>query len=182
MTRDTLDRRTMLKTMAAGAATATIAGCSSGGSGDGGGSSGDSGGSSGDSGGSSGDGSGDSGGSSGSDSVSFDGWFDNTSNFDGVVDKTGSSEVTVKVGAKGNGGNFAFGPAAVEVSKGTKVVWKWTGKGSVHNVVADDGSFESKQTQKEGFTFSQTFDSAGKHKYYCTPHKAMGMKGAIVVE
>ena len=171
----------MLKTLAAGGATATIAGCTSGGSDSGSSSNsgGDSGGSGGDSSESSG---GDSGGSSGSNSVSFDGWFDGVSNYDGVVDKTGSDEVTVKVGSKGNGGNFAFGPAAVKVSKGTNVVWEWTGKGALHNVVADDGSFESEQTQEEGFTFSQTFDSAGKYKYYCTPHKTMGMKGAIVVE
>jgi halocyanin-like protein len=171
MTRDTLDRRTVLKTMAAGAATATIAGCSSdGGSDDG--SSGDS----------NDDGSGSGSGDSGSDSTNFDGWFDNVSNYDGVVDETGSSEVTVKVGAKGNNGNFAFGPAAVEVSEGTTVVWEWTGKGSLHNVVADNGDFESEQTQEEGFTFERTFDSAGTYKYYCTPHEAMGMKGAIVVE
>ncbi|NEU55532.1 halocyanin domain-containing protein [Halorussus sp. MSC15.2] len=171
MNRDTLDRRTMLKTMAVGAASATIAGCSSGGggSGDGGETSGDG-------------GSGDSSGGSGSGSTDFGGWFDNTSNFDGVVDETGKSEVTVKVGAKGNGGNFAFGPAAVKVSKDTKVVWEWTGKGSLHNVVADSGDFESEQTQEEGHTFSHTFSSSGTHKYYCTPHKAMGMKGAIVVE
>ncbi|WP_128476653.1 halocyanin domain-containing protein [Halorussus pelagicus] len=174
MNRDTLDRRTMLKTMAAGAATMTIAGCSSGGSGDS---------SDGDSEGENSDGDGDSGGdSSGSNSMSFDGWFDNVSNYDSVSDKTGSSEVTVKVGAEGNNGNFAFGPAAVKVSTGTTVVWEWTGKGAVHNVVADNGDFESKQTQEEGFTFKQTFDSAGTYKYYCTPHKAMGMKGAIVVE
>ena len=114
--------------------------------------------------------------------MSFDGWFDGVSNYDGVVDETGSDEVTVKVGAKGNGGNFAFGPAAVKVSKGTKVVWEWTGKGALHNVVADNGDFESEQKQETGYTFSQTFDSAGTHKYYCTPHKTLGMKGVIVVE
>ncbi|MFC4450907.1 halocyanin domain-containing protein [Halorussus aquaticus] len=175
MNRDTLDRRTMLKTMAVGAASATIAGCSSGG----GGSGGDGGETSGDGG--SGDSSGDSG-ASGSGSTDFGGWFDGVSNFDGVVDETGKSEVTVKVGAKGNGGNFAFSPAAVKVSKDTKVVWEWTGKGSFHNVVADSGDFESEQTDEQGHTFSQTFSSSGTHKYYCTPHKAMGMKGAIVVE
>src|SRR6056297_723080 len=104
MNRDTLDRRTMLKTMAASGATMAIAGCSSGGgSGDGG---------DGDSSGDSDSGSDD----SGSNSMSFDGWFDNVSNYDSVVDETGSSEVTVKVGTEGNNGAFAFGPAAVKVS------------------------------------------------------------------
>ncbi len=167
----------MVKTMAVGATSVALAGCSSGG-GDSGGEDGN-GGDGGDSG--SGDSGGD-GGSSGSNSMSFDGWFDQTSNYDGVVDKTGESEVTVEVGAKGNNGNFAFSPAAVKVSKGTKVVWEWNGKGGSHNVAAENGDFESEMTGTKGHTFSQTFDSAGTYKYVCTPHKTMGMKGAIVVE
>ncbi len=108
-------------------------------------------------------------------------WFENVSNYDGVVDKTGNSEVTIEVGATGNQGNFAFGPAAVRVDPGTTVVWKWTGKGGSHNVVAEDGSFESQMTGSSGHTFEQTFDEEGVTKYACTPHKTMGMKGAVVV-
>ncbi|WP_435146943.1 halocyanin domain-containing protein [Halobaculum sp. P14] len=108
-------------------------------------------------------------------------WFSNVSNFDGTVDKTGQRRVTISVGAAGNGGNFAFSPAAVRVDPGTTVVWEWTGKGSSHNVAAADGSFESKLTGESGFTFEHTFESRGVHKYACVPHKAMGMKGAVVV-
>jgi halocyanin-like protein len=108
-------------------------------------------------------------------------WFENTSNYDGVVDKTGQSEVTITVGAEGNNGAFAFGPAAVRVDPGTTVVWEWNGKGGSHNVKADDGSFESEMVGEQGHTFSQTFDEEGVVKYVCTPHKAMGMKGAVVV-
>ena len=111
----------------------------------------------------------------------LDAWFENTSNYDGVVDETGESEVTIEVGAAGNQGNFAFGPAAVRVDPGTTVVWKWTGKGSAHNVVAEDGSFESEMTGEAGHTFEQTFDEEGVTKYACTPHKTMGMKGAVLV-
>ncbi len=166
----------MLKTMAVGATSMALAGCSSGGGGSGGDDSG------GDSGGDESDG--DSGGSDsgGSESMSFDGWFDNVGNYDGVVDETGSSEVTVEVGAEGNNGAFAFGPAAVKVSKGTKVVWEWTGEGGSHNVAAEGGEFKSETVGEEGHTFLHTFDSTGKFKYACTPHEAMGMKGAIVVE
>ncbi|WP_336037977.1 halocyanin domain-containing protein [Halobacterium yunchengense] len=127
-------------------------------------------------------GSGDGGGdeaSGGSPDVDFDGWFENVGNFDGVVDETGSDEVTVEVGAEANGGAYGFGPAAVQVDPGTKVVWEWV-EGS-HNVVADDGSFESELTEESGFTFSQTFEEEGVTKYYCTPHESMGMKGAVVV-
>lgn len=111
----------------------------------------------------------------------FDGWFENVSNYDGVVDMTGNSEVTISVGAQGNDGNFAFGPAAVRVDPGTTVVWEWTGDGGSHNVVAEDGSFESEMASEQGHTFERTFDEEGVFKYACSPHKAMGMKGAIVV-
>ncbi|QCC47788.1 halocyanin domain-containing protein [Halobellus limi] len=170
MPRSTPTRRTFLGATAA--ITAGLAGCSGGsggGSGDGSGGS---------------DGSGGDGGGSGDggSTPSFDGYLSGTSNYDGVVDQTGSDEVTVTVGAEANGGNFGFGPAAVRVSAGTTVVWEWNGKGSLHNVVAEDGSFESEQVQEAGHTFSQTFEEPGTVKYYCTPHETIGMKGVVVVE
>ncbi|NHX35571.1 nitrite reductase, copper-containing [Halolamina sp. R1-12] len=112
----------------------------------------------------------------------FDGWFDNVDNYDGVVDRTGEDEITVQVGSQANGGGFGFAPAAVAVSPGTTVTWEWTGKGGSHDVQADDGSFASELSGEAGHTFSQTFDDTGTTKYYCMPHKTMGMKGAIVVE
>ena len=115
-------------------------------------------------------------------SVDFGGWFDDVSNYDGVVDETGRNEVEISVGAKGNQGNFAFDPAAVTVSADTTVVWRWNGKGSMHNIVANDGDFESEMMSSAGETFEHTFESKGMYKYYCEPHKGMGMKGVIVVE
>lgn len=178
MTRDTLDRRKLLKTMAVGAASATIAGCSSGGGGGGG--DGDSDG---------GDETTESSGgdetteSSGGEMMDFGGFMDGVGNYNGVVDKTGQSEVTVKVGTDANGGGFGFGPAAIKISTGTKVVWEWTGKGGGHNVKAEEGaSFTSETVSTEGHTFSHTFEEAGTVKYVCVPHKALGMKGAVVVE
>lgn len=115
------------------------------------------------------------------DEPDYGGWFDNTSNYNGTIDKTGQQEVTIAVGAKGNNGNYAFSPAAIRVDPGTKIVWKWTGKGSMHNVVNEAGSFKSDMTDKAGYTFSYTVEQTGIIKYACQPHKAMGMKGAIVV-
>ncbi|MXR40690.1 halocyanin domain-containing protein [Halobaculum sp. WSA2] len=173
-----LDRRTVLRAtgLAAVGGLTGLAGCSGGGSSDGG----------------SGDdaeteeptptpteGGGDSGGSG---SASFDGWFDDVDNYDGVVDETGSDSVTVEVGVEANGGAYGFGPAAVRVSSGTTVTWEWTGQGSSHNVAADDGSFESELVAEEGHTFEQTFESTGTTKYVCTPHESLGMKGVVVVE
>ena len=114
--------------------------------------------------------------------ASFDGWFDDVDNYDGVVDETGSDSVTVEVGTEANGGYYGFGPAAIRVSAGTTVTWEWTGQGSSHNVAAEDGSFESELVAEEGHTFEHTFESAGTTKYVCVPHEALGMKGVVVVE
>jgi halocyanin-like protein len=107
-----------------------------------------------------------------------------TGNFDGTLtDERDADAVTVQVGAEGNGGAFAFAPAAIKISPGTTVTWEWTGNGSLHNVVAEDGAaFESEQTSEEGYTFEQTFEETGVVTYYCLPHQGIGMKGAIVIE
>ena len=112
----------------------------------------------------------------------FDGYLANASNYDGVADETGSSEVTVTVGAEANGGNWGYGPAALRVSTGTTVVWEWSGRGGPHDVVAEDGSFSSEQRNGTGHTYTQTFGEPGVVKYYCTPHRTLGMKGVVVVE
>jgi halocyanin-like protein len=67
------------------------------------------------------------------------------------------------------------------VSPGTTVVWTWTGAGGSHNVVAEDGSFESDLVVAEGHAFSHTFEEPGTVRYVCTPHRALGMKGVVVV-
>lgn len=115
------------------------------------------------------------------DPETFAAWFEGVENYDGVVDATGRSTVRVEVGATGNGGGFAFGPAAVRVDPGTTVVWEWTGEGGLHNVVAEDGAFESELLGDAGDTFEHAFDAEGVAYYVCTPHRAMGMRGAVVV-
>ena len=126
---------------------------------------------------SSGDGEGE--GNGGGNGSPYDGWLENASGFDGnPADETGTSEVTVEVGA---GDGFAFAPAAVRVSPGTTVVWKWTGKGSQHNVVAEGGGFESPYYRAGGETFTHTFPEPGVSKYFCAPHRSLGMKGVVEV-
>lgn len=110
-------------------------------------------------------------------------WLSDVENYDGTVaDRTGQSEVTVQTGAEGNGGNFAYDPAAIRIDSGTTVVWEWTGKGGSHNVATDSGGdFESELVGEEGHTFEHTFDSTGAVTYFCTPHRGVGMKGAVIV-
>jgi len=112
----------------------------------------------------------------------YEGYLSSVDNFDGTTaDMTGQDEVTIAVGAEGNGGGFAFDPPAVQVDPGTTVVWEWTGAGGQHNVLGEAGSFESDLVEEEGFTFEHTFDSEGVVKYFCQPHKALGMKGVVAV-
>ncbi|MDS0260633.1 halocyanin domain-containing protein [Haloarcula sp. S1CR25-12] len=114
----------------------------------------------------------------------YGGWFDDVSNYDGTLDKRGQDTVEITVGAEGNNGAYAFGPAAVKVNPGTEVVWTWTGSGGGHNVVSDgDGPLDSGElVSEQGTTYSHTFEDEGTYKYVCEPHKGLGMKGAVVVE
>lgn len=109
-------------------------------------------------------------------------WFENVDNYDGTVDRTGRDPVRVRVGAEGNGGPFAFEPAAVRVDAGTEVVWEWTGRGGEHNVVEERGRFHSEFASSEGYTYARRFENAGTYLYYCDPHRSLGMKGAVRVE
>jgi len=114
----------------------------------------------------------------------YGGWFSDVSNFSGdTVDKTGADSVEISVGAEGNNGAYAFDPPAVRVTPGTEVTWTWTGAGGGHNVVSDgDGPLDSGDpVSEEGTTYSHTFEEYGVYKYVCTPHKGLGMKGAVVV-
>jgi halocyanin-like protein len=115
----------------------------------------------------------------------IDEWLSDTGNYDGtVVDRTGQDEVTVDVGASGNEGNLAFGPAAVRIDPGTTVRWEWTGQGGPHNVLTEEGPAELNSGQAvpdEGTTYEHTFEAEGVTTYYCNPHRTLGMKGAIVV-
>lgn len=168
------DRRTMLRAAGATALGVSLAGCSGGGGGSGGTEGGSDGGSN--------DG-GSNGGSDGPAAVdeepNYDGWFDDVANYEETLDYTDADEVTVAVGA-GNG--LQFEPPAIKVAAGTTVVWEWTGQGGEHNVAAEEGSFESELSSEEGHTFEHSFEESGIHRYACTPHRASGMKGAVVVE
>jgi len=103
-----------------------------------------------------------------------------TDAYAGLVDRRGRSAVTVRVGGCENG--FSFVPAAVQIDPGTTVTWEWTGLGGAHNVVAESGDFETDIYAEEGTTFEYTFEESGTWLYYCAPHRALGMKGVVVVE
>ncbi|WP_135663673.1 halocyanin domain-containing protein [Halorhabdus rudnickae] len=113
-------------------------------------------------------------------------YLSDTSNFDGTgVDRTDAAEVSVTVGAQGNGANYAFGPPVVAISQGTTVVWEWNGRGGAHNVVSKDDRDpldSGTAITSSSKTYEYTFEEPGAYSYVCIPHRINGMKGAIIVE
>ncbi len=103
----------------------------------------------------------------------------------GYQDARGQEEVTVDVGAQGNGGGLAFSPAGLWIDPGTTVTWEWTGEGGEHNVVTVDGpaDLESDLTSSEGHTYEYEFteDDEGVTDYHCAPHDSLDMKGSVAV-
>lgn len=87
-----------------------------------------------------------------------------------------------------------FDPATFKAKVSEKVIWRNDDtSGQPHNVVADDGSFDSNpgctladaaKCLDEHATYSHTFDKAGTYGYYCVVHGArggVGMAGTIEV-
>ncbi len=110
----------------------------------------------------------------------FGGWLDGAKGGT-YKDLRGSSEVTIEVGGA-NG--LAFLPTGVWIDTGTTVTFEWVSGG--HNVLFEsqpsDASVSGHEPlESEGFSFSITFDTGGIYKYYCDPHRAMGMVGGIAV-
>lgn len=134
----------------------------------------------------------------------YGGWLADEGTWDGVtLDARELDEVSIDVGADGNGGSFAFDPTVILVDPGTTVRWVWTGAGGAHNVVHanpdveglnDPSNFdqllfnsqeahEPTQIDEEGFTYEFTpgDGDGGAYPYVCTPHRSLGMKGVLVV-
>ncbi|WP_277553557.1 plastocyanin/azurin family copper-binding protein [Halobaculum limi] len=97
------------------------------------------------------------------------------------LDARGQSEVTVDVGG---GGGLAFLPTDLWIDTGTTVTFEWSSDG--HNVIFEETPSDASVSGHEplegsGFSFEVTFDTGGIYKYYCDPHKSLGMLGAIAV-
>ena len=96
-------------------------------------------------------------------------------------DLRGQSEVTIEVGG---GDGLAFLPTEAWIDTGTTVTFEWASGG--HNVVFEESPSGASVSgheplEDQGFTFDVTFDTGGIYKYYCNPHKSLGMLGGIAV-
>lgn len=112
----------------------------------------------------------------------YRGWFDGVSNYRETLDYRGENRVPVRVGVAGDVGYYKFGPPAIAVSPETTIVWEWTGRGGAHNVVAEEGAFDSGDAvDGDGRTFTQQLERPAIYKYRCEPHNGLGMRGAVFV-
>ncbi|WP_281193659.1 halocyanin domain-containing protein [Halorubrum sp. F4] len=112
-----------------------------------------------------------------------DEWLVDTNEYDGsITDRTDEDLVEITTGADGNGGNLAFDPHAVTVSTETTIRWSWTGSGGGHDIAFEDADVGSEINVEPGVHFEHTFNETGVFRYACQPHRALGHRGAIVVE
>lgn len=84
-----------------------------------------------------------------------------------------------------SGDNFSFVPSTITVKKGDKVKITFVNSAGFHDFVIDEYSVASKKTQSPTTEVLEFMaDKVGSFEYYCSvgSHRAMGMKGALVVE
>lgn len=102
-----------------------------------------------------------------------------------------AADQVVKMGS--DGGQLAFEPATITVSKGDTVTWE-NNKMAPHNVIFDaagvpggkevaDKLSHDQLTFSPGESYSTTFDvEPGEYSYFCAPHRGAGMVGKVIVE
>ncbi len=83
------------------------------------------------------------------------------------------------------GQNFSFSPNMMTVKKGDKVKIIFKNSGGFHDFKIDEFNVATKKIQggvEETVEF--TADKIGSFEYYCSvgEHRAMGMKGTLIVE
>ena len=84
-----------------------------------------------------------------------------------------------------SGKNFSFAPSTIKVEKGTRVKITFQNSAGFHDFVVEGYSVATKQPQSPATEVLEfTADKMGTFEYYCSvgTHRAMGMKGMLIVE
>ncbi len=109
----------------------------------------------------------------------------------GLVDENVSTTTTETTSAEVvkeftvSGTNYAFDPSTIKVKKGDKVKITFKNTQGFHDWVMDEYGVATKQTNAPTTEVLEfTADKVGSFEYYCSvgSHRAMGMKGTLVVE
>jgi plastocyanin len=80
--------------------------------------------------------------------------------------------------------DFRFRPESLHVFTGDTVTW--VNKGRVPHTTTSgvdgkpDGLWDTKHLAR-GESFSRVFSQYGTYRYFCRPHRGLGMKGVVVV-
>lgn len=78
--------------------------------------------------------------------------------------------------------DFAFSAPTVTIDRGKSVRWR-SSTGTFHTVTPDGHqAFTARQMSASGQTFDVRFDTPGRYRYYCEPHRSLGMTGEVVVQ
>lgn len=78
--------------------------------------------------------------------------------------------------------DFAFSAPTLTIDRGTSVRWR-SSTSTFHTVTPDNHqAFATRQMSAPGQTFDVRFDTPGRYRYYCEPHRALGMMGEVVVQ
>jgi plastocyanin len=88
-------------------------------------------------------------------------------------------QVAMVEGSQNDPNTWRFTPAEITVSVGSTVVWHNNGQ-QQHTATAEDNSFASAYLNG-GQEFRYKFGAPGDFKYFCEPHKALGMVGVVHV-
>jgi plastocyanin len=103
----------------------------------------------------------------------------------GAITLAATLALALGVGAAQAGGgtvkasNFNFKPRTITIQKGQKVTWKRVN--GRHTVTFVKGSYD-KTLNKAHPRRARTFKRRGTFKYYCRFHRALGMRGKVVVQ
>jgi cytochrome c oxidase subunit II len=96
-----------------------------------------------------------------------------------VADETNVKVITVE------GGMYYFKPNEIKVKKGEKVKITFTNVEGLHDFVVDEFNVRTEKIQSnQTVSVEFTPDKVGVFEFYCSVgnHRAMGMKGNLIVE
>jgi len=74
---------------------------------------------------------------------------------------------------------FMFTDANITISVGDTVIWR--NDQGIHNVEANDNSFNSGAPAAAPWTFKHVFTAKGVNPYFCIVHVGLGMTGVVTV-